>query len=460
MHRLLLTILLLASLPALAGSVLTRDGKTLQGKVALTGDASLTITPSTGPAVTVALAQLQRATFENASPPAPPTLTGTWNHADLGKVHLPGSATEKDAAFSLAASGWGAWGPKDSGQFLYWPFEGDGQIIAHIVPPVAPAADALDAAPTPMAGVMFRASLDPDSPFAATLIYPTHETRFNRRPIEGYASGPEHKPNVLPYEWVRLARSGKHFTASRSRDGRFWLPMPGQAIDLPAKSLVGLFVAAGTNAALAAATFDHVRLLPGTPALTYFDGAIGPDSGVVLTDGTMLAGRPRSLADGSVLLFPRFARDGRKLEWPTTEAERAAAKADYLTLPQTAVARLRYAPEPPSLDPFNPAHAPGVLLMAGDFMECEVVRFSYGQYLDLNSVVFGAKRLDAAREVICAVLSEPKPEKPSYDIRLRDGSFLPAKSFSLAGEMIQVESPLAGTLKYPLTELLSIESVR
>ena len=439
--------LLMMSVRTLAGSVTTRDGKTFQGQLAIT-PAGLTVAPASGPATTVELPNLRRAVFEEAT--TRPVLATSWNHTDIGKVHAAGSATEKDGVYTMTGSGWGAWSPRDSGQFVYWPLEGDGQIIARLV-------SRGDDCGGVMAGVMIRASLEPDANAAAGIVYPSGEFRLNRRPMEGWGVAVEHKVGTPVPEWIRLMRNGSAFSISRSKDGRFWQASKPVPVEMPAKALVGLFVAAGTNSRAAPAVFDEVRIVPGTPAATCFDGAAGPNSGVVLTDGTMVAGVPRTLADGKVLLYPRFARDGQVLDWPVTEEQRAAAIKQNLTIPIVQVARLRFSPEPPDLSALNPGGGPGVLLMTGDFLEAEIDRLGYSQYMDVNSILFGVKRLDAPREVICAVLRDAKPDAALYEVRLRDRSVLYAKSIAVDGEFITVESTILGILKYPVSQISLIE---
>src|SRR5438045_36228 len=124
-----IAVLILAA-PALGGGVVTRDGRTIDGAVVPAGAGTVRVTPAGGgEPVTVELANARKLSFETAAAPA---TRPAWEHRDLGSVHLPGAASERDGTLSLAGSGWGAWGPRDSGQFAYWPLEGDGQIIAHV----------------------------------------------------------------------------------------------------------------------------------------------------------------------------------------------------------------------------------------------------------------------------------------------------------------------------------------
>jgi hypothetical protein len=181
---------------------------------------------------------------------------------------------------------------------------------------------------------------------------------------------------------------------------------------------------------------------------------------VVFVDGTMLAGHPRAISEGNVQIIPAFTREGQKIDWPVTEEKRLPATQFYMLFPQAVVARIRFTCEPSNLDKINPGRGTGVLLFGGDFLEGEVTRLAYGQWLDLNSVVFGAKRLDAPRDLICAVLRDVKPDQAAYEVRLRDGSIIQAKSVTFAQEMIEVDSALAGAFKFPIAEVLSVEAAR
>jgi hypothetical protein len=140
-----------------------------------------------------------------------------------------------------------------------------------------------------------------------------------------------------------------------------------------------------------------------------------------------------------------------------TEEQRTANTKTMLIFPQASIARLRFATEPPDLDKLAPGHGSGVLLMTGDFMEGEIEKFSYSHYLDVNSVVFGLKRLDVAHDAICAVLREVKAEPAAYGVRLRDGSMIWAKSVGFEGDVVAIDSPLAGMVKVPMGEMVSVE---
>src|SRR2546421_2804425 len=94
------------------------------------------------------------------------------------------------------------------------------------------------------------------------------------------------------------------------------------------------------------------------------------------------------------------------------------------------VARVRFAYEPPDVEKLVAPGATGVLVLGGDFLEAEVQRLGYGEYLDVNSVLFGSKRMSARGECISAVLHEVKPRSDAYEVRLRDGSIVHATRIS------------------------------
>src|SRR4051794_7788672 len=101
-----------------AGSVQTRDGKSYEGEVA-PADGALVVRPAGGGAeARVPWDDVARATFRAAPKAERPVgsadgrLPAGWEAHDLGDVHKPGSTgCDEKGTFTLAASGWGAWGP-------------------------------------------------------------------------------------------------------------------------------------------------------------------------------------------------------------------------------------------------------------------------------------------------------------------------------------------------------------
>jgi hypothetical protein len=326
----------------------------------------------------------------------------------------------------------------------------DGQVIAHV---------SMEADEGTRAGVMFRNSVEADAAMAAALVYPDGEVRLNRRPVEGYVAAPEGNGGAKS-AWVRLARAGEKVTAYRSKEGRFWQPVTSATVPLSEKVLAGLAVSTGANNRVTTATFDHVRVIPGTPAATYFDGATGPARGIVMVDGTMLAGSVDFVEAAGVKFWPRFDAQGKEMATPKDDGERKAQKANQLTFPLASVARVLFAPEPPELEKLAPVGVAGALLMSGDFVEGEVERLGYAHTLDLKSVLFGSKRMETNREVICAVLRGVAAEKGKWEVRVKDGSVIEAEDVAFEGEVVSVKGVTVGVVKVPVGEVLSVEAAR
>jgi regulation of enolase protein 1 (concanavalin A-like superfamily) len=69
---------------------------------------------------------------------------------------------------------------------------------------------------------------------------------------------------AAPY-WIRLDRVGNTFLAYQSADGLVWSLVDRYTIAMATSVYIGLGVTSHTTAATAAATFDNVSIVPGTP---------------------------------------------------------------------------------------------------------------------------------------------------------------------------------------------------
>lgn len=414
-----------------AGRVQTRDGKTLEGDVAF--DANAVVVRSPAGETRVPFDQITRVTTR--VPPAPQTalaapgsaLPEGWNPQDIGGVKFPGSAAcDAKGAFTLTASGWGAWGAKDSLHFAGRPLKGDGQIIAHVAK--------LDVSRGPVvAGVMIRQSLAPDAPMAGACLYPSGEVRLPRRPA---GSAKDFKPaeDLAPQTWVRLTRRGETLTAFRSTDGKFWQQVDTAKVPMDENVLVGVAAWTTGNAWSATALIDSVTVIPGPPSLTYFPGADPLGQGIVLRDGNVVVAAIVSYDPAAGV---KYERDGKPGVYPAQQ-----------------VARLVFSPVPP--DMAAPTDKPGILLAGGDFIDGEVSAISL-QPVDwprppqlkatVRSVLFGAKNFELAKEVIAIDLAPVAPAPAAYEVRAADGSLTRAKTVTVGPGGATVDGqPLADVL--------------
>lgn len=209
-----------------------------------------------------ATATFDNVTITTAAPPPPPpppppstALPEGWTQADIGAVGAAGSSVYDAgaAAFTVTGAGADVWGTADAFQFAWRPWSGDGTIEARVT--------SVDyVASWVKAGVMIRASTDPDSAHAFMIVSAGKGLAFQRRVAQGglsvHTSG---GAGAAPY-WVRLQRAGDLVTASVSLDGTSWRVVGSDTIPMGQAVLVGLGVSSHIAGTTASARFEHVTV--------------------------------------------------------------------------------------------------------------------------------------------------------------------------------------------------------
>lgn len=184
----------------------------------------------------------------------PSTLAAGWQTGDIGAVGLAGSFAYGAGKVSLGGSGADIWDGADAFRFAWQVLHGDGTIVARVL--------SLD--PTDewaKSGVMIRETLDPASPFAMTVVTPSHGTSLQYRLLAGQGCGLTFGPNLAAPAWVKLTRAGNQFTGFASSDGRTWSTIGSQTIAMGADVYVGVCVTAHNNTLLAGTQVDALGLL-------------------------------------------------------------------------------------------------------------------------------------------------------------------------------------------------------
>jgi len=181
--------------------------------------------------------------------------------------------------------------------------------------------------------------------------------------------------------------------------------------------------AENTNAIVAAHEID----------LTRSQAAV---AGVVLKNGTVLAGKPLRLADNTLILHAAG----------TAQTEE--------TLNILDAARVQFRSMSPQLAARIASAIPGVLMANGDFIEGELKEFAKGR-LTISSVIFGLRSYDVSSEVAAIVL-RPFQRAAKFVVRTNTGSALFADSIELAEKELLVAEPILGKLRLPVRELLDI----
>lgn len=190
--------------------------------------------------------------FATASDPLPTP----WLSGNIGSTGSFGSECYSSATGSYAVVGAGTLTSTnvDGFRFLYATLNGNGSITARV--------RTLTSTNENKAGVMIRESLSNNTRHASSLIARASNAwraQFVRRATAG-ANAAITQPNTTttPPYWVRIARSGNTFTASRSSNGTSWTQTGNATIAMPTTAYVGLAVASGSTGASATATFSNV----------------------------------------------------------------------------------------------------------------------------------------------------------------------------------------------------------
>ncbi|HMC26640.1 MAG TPA: PA14 domain-containing protein [Verrucomicrobiae bacterium] len=178
-----------------------------------------------------------------------------------------------------------------------------------------------------------------------------------------------------------------------------------------------------TNATIAAHEID----------LTRSQSAV---AGVLLTNGTVLAGKPVQLTDTTLVFEP------------------AGPNALPVKLNLHDIARVQFRPMSPQLAARIASAIPGVLLANGDFIEGELKEFSKG-HLTISSVIFGLRSFDLSSQAVAIVL-RPFQTEAKFVVRTSSGSALFVDSIELGDKELLVAEPILGSLRFSPRELLDI----
>ncbi|MCB1128998.1 MAG: hypothetical protein KDM81_21040, partial [Verrucomicrobiae bacterium] len=220
--------------------------------------------------------------------------------AAVGEPPVAGTVTDVDAGANVEGSGIiGA--RADTFQFAYQLVTGDFDRRVRVArfTPTDPFASA---------GWMARATLEPNSAFAAVLVTPAQMGAFflsrAQTGQEAVRSG-SHPPN-FPEMWLRLARHGSTFQGYASWDGERWTELGRTTLSLPGTVYLGFAVGSNDDASAALVQFRDVGdASAGTP-LSQAPRPIetlGPSS------------RHTALAISEIHYHPRDRADGRRTEF-------------------------------------------------------------------------------------------------------------------------------------------------
>ncbi len=184
------------------------------------------------------------------------TGVGGWSGVDIGSPAIPGAqALDNYGVYSVTGAGGGIGGTSDGFHYLWQSVGGDSNLSARLTAQSG-------AGPAAQAGLMYRASSDPDAVDYLVTRQPDNSIVVQYRDTQGVtATIQAAATNALPI-YLKVSRVGTTFTAYTSPDGVAWTAVVGSSVDLgsmPTTSMLGLAVSSATTAATSTAQFDNVR---------------------------------------------------------------------------------------------------------------------------------------------------------------------------------------------------------
>lgn len=180
--------------------------------------------------------------------------------SDVGSVRRPMTVTHDSltGTYTLGASGANIWGTQDAFGYLWKQVRGDVAFAASVK------LIGTGGHPHRKAGVMFRQSLTPDSPYVDIVVHGDGLTSLQYRSQAGGPTREIQCATEAPFA-VRLDKRGDYVQVSLANDvGLFSASGCGIRVALRGNFHAGLVVSAHDDAAFESAEFRHVAI--GTPA--------------------------------------------------------------------------------------------------------------------------------------------------------------------------------------------------
>lgn len=181
-----------------------------------------------------------------------------WEGCSIGSTSQSSIQTSSANSFAITATGSPLTGASDSIGFASGPgkLNGDCQVVARVSRIESTAQEWVNG------GLMIRESLGANSRFVALACTGARGVgSFVRSEESGAVASQDDCPDCTPPIWLKIVRTGNHFTCSKSNDGSVWVQV-FQA-DLPLKKAlwVGVFATSGGGPggnAGATISFDRV----------------------------------------------------------------------------------------------------------------------------------------------------------------------------------------------------------
>lgn len=350
-----------------------------------------------------------------------------WKGADIGHPTLPGSNSYTDGTLTLAGSGVDLQRKENEDQYYVFgrPWTGDGQLTGRLKEVDASAAPNLSRT---QVGPMLRQNLDPLSMISGMGVgkqggglFLSRYSSTNHAGWTGFSSDP-------PPIWVRLVRSADSIDFLTSGDGLKWEIIRQSNLKLPPDAWLGFYQTTFSDKASGKSLLDQVTIAPG-PAEPE---TVPP--GVLLRSGSFLAGTYHAF-DGKT---GRVDRNGKSTSLTLDQV--AAVVMHPVTLRQIA----------------DVAGQTGLLMKNGDFLAADIQRID-GDYIIVNSLQLGILSYygeSGRAAVLQAVQSQPS----DYEVRLKDGSILRAKTLATGSNQLDIGEVSGMAISVPADEVAQVRA--
>lgn len=177
------------------------------------------------------------------------------NHADVGPVLHPGTATYNDANHAYALSGAGAniWFKKDELHFTWKKIKGDFIVTTR------PSLEGQGVDPHRKSGWMARTSLDTSAAMVSLTVHGDGLTAFQYRKKNG-TNIEEVKIPMVGADIIQLERRGRSYFVSVAKLGMPFWTVEVPDFDFPEELMVGLFISSHNKDVVEKGLFKETRI--------------------------------------------------------------------------------------------------------------------------------------------------------------------------------------------------------
>jgi hypothetical protein len=348
---------------------------------------------------------------------------------------LKGYARYNNAIFSIKSAGGDIGKRADAFCMVHQPISADADLVARLMD--------VGEEKKVGAGLMLRCGRDASAAYAG-IFYVAGDLRFFKRDRPGESSdgGSVGTKIRLPL-WLRLSRRGDLVAAMSSKDGTHWDQLVSDSLPAaPAAAegsvQLGLAVCGRDEARLLGSHFDNVRLSVASTPVAAPAVPTSLKEGILLRNGTLLAGAQIAQADDGKIRFTKADRRDALL------ALGDVSRVLFRELPVEALAKI-------------PPKRSGVLLKEGDFVEGEFKGIKDGRLL-ISSVLFGLAKFDMRDKAVALIVNDPEPARAATVVRTSDGSTYMADAIAVEKDRVTLDDALAGKFTLARSEIAELSA--